>query len=67
MIRTVETLVGTVTRNDGNYAECMRSEEEIYMGDMCIMRGDDEDLEDFRRNFPVGRKLEAQRTVSFLE
>ena len=67
MIRTVEKLVGTVTRNDGNYAECTLSEEEIYMEDMCITREDDEDPEEFRRNFPIGRKLEAHRTVSFLE
>ena len=67
MIRTVETLVGTVTRNDGGCAECMLSEEEIYMEDICIRREDDEDPEEFRRNFPIGRKLEAQRTVSFLE
>lgn len=67
MIRTVETLVGTVTHNDGECAECMLSEEEIYMGDISISREDDEDPEEFRRNFPIGRKLEAQRTVSFLE
>jgi hypothetical protein len=67
MIRTVETLVGTVTLNDGEYAECMLSEDEIYMEDISIRRGDDEDPEEFRRNFPIGRKLEAQRTVSFLE
>jgi hypothetical protein len=67
MIRTVERLVGIVTSNDGCSAECRLSEEEIYMDDMQIRRGDNESPEEFLRTLPVGRQLEVKRIVSPLE
>jgi hypothetical protein len=67
MSRVVEKLTGIVTANDGNLAACKLYDEEIYLEDMHICREEEENQENFLRDFAVGRELNVQKIVSLIE